>query len=295
MNERQNMISSTAMVAKPMDRNGKLYQRRAFAVLPILVRQAATGVPMTYGQIAAEVNMPNHRNLNYVLGSIGVSLQQLANRWRSTIPAIQSLAINEQSRLPGPGFDNFFPNPKEYRSATLDGKRRMVRWLWHEVRAYTDWSKVLTHFDLVPIPPLSLDTVLPQEVRRAFGEGGESPAHKEFKQFVASHPEVVGVRGRVISTKIEYWFASADKADILFTTRLERVAVEVKAHTAPDVDILRGIFQWVKYRALLEATHAVEKNELPFRAILALEGPLPIKWRGAATTLGVEVVERIRR
>jgi hypothetical protein len=277
-----------------MDRQGELYQRRAFDVLPILVRQAWTGKSMTYGQVAREVRMPNRRNLNYVLGSIGRSLQELATQWQSDIPAIQSLVVNEKSGLPGPGFDNCLPNPAEYRSAPLDRKRGMIQWLWDTAKAYPDWPKVLEYFGLVPSSGLPLDTAFPQNVRRAFGNGGEGPAHGEFKQFVVDHPKCVGVQGRIISAEPEYHFLSADSVDVLFKTRRECVAVEVKAHDALEQDILRGIFQWVKYRALLEAEHAVNQDPLPFRVILALEGALPTKWREIVTTLGVKVVEQIR-
>lgn len=63
----------TAKIAKPIS-GDKLYQERARATLPLLVRQAHAGSPIRYGELAAELGMPNPRNLNYVLGSIGKAM-----------------------------------------------------------------------------------------------------------------------------------------------------------------------------------------------------------------------------
>jgi hypothetical protein len=47
----------------------ELYQRRARVAFPILVRQADAKEPITYEALAAELGMPNPRNLNFVLAN----------------------------------------------------------------------------------------------------------------------------------------------------------------------------------------------------------------------------------
>lgn len=49
----------------------KLYQERARLTLPYLVRQAKAGQTIYYSDLAEEIDIPNPRNLNYVLGAIG--------------------------------------------------------------------------------------------------------------------------------------------------------------------------------------------------------------------------------
>jgi hypothetical protein len=66
----------TAISASDMH-GDKLYQRRARRALPILVQQAGMGTRMTYSTLAKKMRMPNARNLNYVLGSVGKTLQDL--------------------------------------------------------------------------------------------------------------------------------------------------------------------------------------------------------------------------
>ena len=98
-------------IAKPIDQDGALYQRRAFSALPLLVRQAEAGQTIHYKQLASELGMPNPRNLNHVLGSIGNSLQHLGQLWRQTVPPIQAVVTNKASGLPGHGFIQFLDNP----------------------------------------------------------------------------------------------------------------------------------------------------------------------------------------
>jgi len=60
----------TAKIAGPIS-GKRLYQERARAALPLLVRQGHAESPIYYSELAVELGMPNPRNLNFVLGSIG--------------------------------------------------------------------------------------------------------------------------------------------------------------------------------------------------------------------------------
>ncbi len=71
----------------------KLYQKRARKALPILVRQAKAEQPIYYSDLAEELNMPNPRNLNYVLGAVGNSLKKLEKKWKEEIPLINVIVI----------------------------------------------------------------------------------------------------------------------------------------------------------------------------------------------------------
>lgn len=292
------MKKPTAKRAKPMDANGELYQQRALEVLPLLVRQARTGEPICYDAIARQVGMPLAWNLNCVLGSIGTSLdllrQNKGERWARDVPHIQALVVNKASGLPGSGFAGFLSNPERYLSAPRREKQRLMRALWNEISSFRDWERVLDYFNVEPMSAPSLDDLLSEQERRALGGAGESEAHKSFKRFVANHPAAVGVSGRKLVWCEEYPFASSDTVDVLFKTTTKWFAVEVKAKTAPTSDILRGIFQCVKYRALLSATIAVDNVAAEGKVLLALEGSLPNKLRRYANELRIEVFERVR-
>ncbi len=59
-------------------------------------------------------------------------------------------------------------------------------------------------------------------------------------------------------------------------------------------DIVRGMFQCVKYRAVMEAYQATQNLPLSARAVLVLEGVLPTELTLMRDILGVEVVEGVR-
>lgn len=93
---------ATAKISSPIS-GDKLYQERARAALPILARQAKAGSTLFYSDLAQELGMPNPRNLNYVLGSIGQTLEHLSKQWKKKIPPIQALVVNKSTGLPGEG------------------------------------------------------------------------------------------------------------------------------------------------------------------------------------------------
>jgi len=60
-------MSETGEKAASFTSGSKLYQQRARRTLPLLVRQAEAGETIPYSALAAELQMPNARNLNFVL------------------------------------------------------------------------------------------------------------------------------------------------------------------------------------------------------------------------------------
>ena len=118
--------------------------------------------------------------------------------------------------------------------------------------------------------------------------GGESDDHKKFKEWVAAHPEKIGI-GKV-GPKQEYEFDSLHRVDLLFDLGDERIAVEVKPKKSLDSDVRRGIYQCVAYKALLEAEIKVNKLRVKARALLVIErDEFPPQWEYERSVLGVEV------
>ena len=131
---------------------GKLYHERARAALPLLVRQAKAGKPITYGSLAKELGMLNARNLNHPLGSIGTSLQQLGKEWKQRIPKIQALVVNKNTRLPGPGIGGFLDDSKtDFLGRDPKQQREMVKREQNAVYDYRRWDDVLRALNLKPV------------------------------------------------------------------------------------------------------------------------------------------------
>jgi len=270
----------------------KLYQRRARAALPILVRQAKAWQTTTYGALADEISMSNPRNLNYVLGAIGNSMLDLGATWGRRVPPIEALVVNQATRLPGEGVSWFTPDPALFKAATRQQKKLIVDAMLSEVFAFRDWEKVLGALKLQQLPPVSnslppISQVVPK------GAAGEGKAHRKLKNELAQHPERLGLPKNMAPGGIEVLLYSADRVDVVFTSQHRRVAVEVKASGAPPGEVVRGLFQCVKYSALLAAEAKVEEDETDSSAILALGGAMPPELGGLRSILGVEVRDEL--
>jgi hypothetical protein len=274
-----------------MDRNGEAYQRRAFDVLPILVSRAGARQPISYGELASQIRMPNHRNLNFVLGSIGTSLDELGSKWGREVPRLQALVVNQESGLPGEAFMSAYVDPKLPRTATRIVRKQFVDSLLAAVYSYPDWHAVLQHFELAPLPVVS-PAVL--DAAAAFSPGGEGAEHRALKEFVASHPASVGIRERVLSKTVECPLPSGDCIDVLFHTKRRWIAIEVKPSHAPEHDLIRGIFQCVKYTAVLDALARSQGTLIDVQARLAVGGELTAESRDLAGLLGIDAHERLQ-
>jgi len=98
-------------------------------------------------------------------------------------------------------------------------------------------------------------------LRRQNGElhGGESPSHKKLKEYVASHPEVIGLKGE-IKAHLEFAFPSGDQADIAFNLGSNNwIIIEIELEGFNQTFV--GLFQAVKYRALQQAVLTTQQME----------------------------------
>jgi hypothetical protein len=281
----------------------KLYHERARAALPLLVRQAtqAHSATIFYSDLADELGMPNERNLNYVLGYIGDALELLSKQWNETIPPIQCLVINKRDRLPGEGIGWFITQKEDFRKLPRREQRRLVDLELQKVLLYRKWPSVLSAFGLTPAT-MDSSKVLSQAERlgatgesraSSFGVGGESPGHKRLKLFVSKHPEIVGLPTTIGPGDIEKPLKSGDTLDVFFRHGHDCIAVEVKSALSGDADVVRGMFQCVKYRSVLEAQQAADGFPQSARAILVLQAKLPASLRSIKNILGIELVDEV--
>ena len=279
---------TTAQIAGPIT-GDKLYQRRARKALPILVRQAYAWQPITYSDLAFELSMPNPRNLNYVLGSIGQTLENIAEEWEYRVPPIQCLVINKATRLPGEGVSEFISELDEFRSMPLWKRRKLVETKQNEVFVYEYWSDVLEELELEENRD-NFEATIDNASRRG---GGESPDHLKLKEYVARNPKIVGLPATVGVGKTEYWLPSGDSLDVFFKKGTMHIGVEVKSARSDQNDIVRGLFQCVKYLAVLEARQAAKGHPQNASSLLVLEGGLPDELVPLKNILGVQVLENI--
>ncbi len=84
-------------------------------------------------------------------------------------------------------------------------------------------------------------------LKRKYGKGGESADHRNLKNYIASHPEIIGLDGGLVQARIEHPYISGDLVDILFEPN------DGGTNTVVEIEldiVLPGIHQAIKYRAL---------------------------------------------
>ncbi len=181
-----------------------------------------------------------------------------------------------------------------WRAAARKALSKSVR---AEILAYPHWRAVLAALALAP---LTLD--LPSTVElndtadQDWSGGAESVHHKRLKEYLAERHELLDLKGGY-SSSFEVCLPSADRADLFLIneTDLRIVCVEVKSRVSNDSDLLRGIFQCIKYRAILDAHQRYELLRSPthtennVRVLLVTECPLSTPLTRVAKFLGVEV------
>ncbi|MQA40674.1 hypothetical protein [Rugamonas aquatica] len=123
------------------------------------------------------------------------------------------------------------------------------------------------------------------------------PPHKALKQFVLDNPDRFGAArdASVWRATTEYALRSGDQIDVFFKSDRCWIGVEVKSSisdSTPD-DYERGIYQVVKYLALLTAQAKIDHPAAPpsVAVVLALESTLPFQLHATARDLGVRVIE----
>lgn len=290
----------------------QVYARKS---LPVLVRWAeiekaraeGTIVEYTYSQLAATLGQPSHAHpIHEALGVLGYALKELeqskTGKSLGKIPPIQLLVWSKGKGSPGEDAFGFLGFTREQReSLPQEARRALARDARNEIIGYPHWRDVLA---VLGLQPLTVGLPDPESVIRAPGFGGfgagEGDLHKRLKHFLGEHYQLLGIAGQ-FRADFERKLLSGDVADLLLDEEdgPRRVCVEVKSIISDESDLIRGLFQCVKYEAVLDAheTYDLARNTncSPRRieVVLATEGPLPDSLRDLGKRLGVRIVSRI--
>lgn len=262
--------------------------------IPVLIRWAQHKISYKhYEDLNRELGYGRFSGIGHVLGCLDVVLKRLSEMpefSKCEIPTLNALCTNKSTGLPSYGFD-FVRG--DYNSMDTETKAKIVKGYNTEAFDYEHWPRVLTALCLAP--SVEYSDADEEKIRQGIGNSyGESDAHKQLKSFLVHHPEKIGIKGVVRATN-EFTLLSGDRLDVYFEQKDGiRVAVEVKSKISSDDDILRGIYQCVKYKAVLDAENFVHGNPSDTRVILVIEGKLSASNHSVANILKVEVIEEFR-
>lgn len=212
-------------------------------LLPHLVYAAQHRRTPTYGELSEKIGV-HHRVMGHALGYIRDEIIMPRG-----LPLINAIVVNNGTHLPG---ESWLPqgtshlSDEEYKAEFEKFRDRVF--------SYPGWEDLLKGLGLEPLKPEVEDL---DERGRAYTDfvkrtgGGEGEGHRLLKEYVASHPDVVGVN-TAKPPSIEHQFIAGDEADVVFEIGENEWAIAEIKNGDPG-ELVKGIYQAVKYRALLQA------------------------------------------
>jgi hypothetical protein len=253
--------------------------QKALIALPYLVRAAQSRKTMTYKELGAKIGV-HWRHVRAVAGHIRDEICRPRK-----LPLLNCLIVNGQSGMPG---ESWLPGGS--KAKTKEGRRREFEEFRDRVFEYSRWDELLGQYGLSPIAATAED--LNDEARaynrlvKARGGEAEGDEHRTLKNLIASRPEILGLT-IAAEPHVEYGFLSGDEVDVAFDDRAKGwVVVEVKVGRHRG-ELVKGIYQAIKYRALAEA-----QSERKARAFLvAYDIPKEVAQLAAKHGIDTRVVQ----
>lgn len=266
----------------------------ACKMIPVLIYWATVSKsPHTYSELSKEVGHHTDQ-IGRVLGLIDdvfKALKKACPEFKD-MPTLNCLVINKTTKLPSNGFDYV---SHDYSSLTDEQKNDQMRRLNSEAYYYDRWQDVLDELELTPYNG-SDNKVYENTIRKGTysKHGSEGIKHKALKEYIYDHPECIGIKN-VKHKEIEHILLSGDRLDVYFILKDDtQIAVEVKSSISDNADILRGVYQCVKYNAILNAEQSVKGMHCPIKALLVLEGKMPMSIASDAIALHINFKENIK-
>lgn len=263
--------------------------RKIKQMIPILVQWARESWDELhyYGEMAELI----HANPQSVGSWLGLIYNKVIKPRFPYAPALNALVCNRQTKLPGEGLDVVDP-----RYSTWD-KEKQKKWVYNSNKAAHeyDWNPVLKELGLNPINVIS-ERKLSQYIHgtKQFGRGGEGVFHEKLKEYILRNPHSIGILDPILHSEVEFKLLSQDKIDVYFKTSNDIFALEVKSEISNDADIIRGIFQAVKYKSLLEAQNKISGDTRSIHSILVISRPLHEEGQRIAAILDVQIIENFK-
>lgn len=281
-------------------------EKTARLILPVLIWCAKNGKVITYDQLNRWIvdNKLGHSVLQPKYGgpagAVAMAMIELEEMWEDVVPPLNALVVNAKSGLPGDGANWYLERYRRNTSELVDrdweeAEEELIEEIHEAIFSYAYWDDVLeaSGLDSEEVDPGFFDEdelEVPLPGRGGWSSEGESDEHKALKQYISEHPESLGFDVKGVNTnQQEYLFASADRADVVLGVDNKIWGIEVKSCISNVQDLNRGIFQAVKYRALLRAEQRAKGLPPTAYGVLVVERDLPEELQNLADILEIEV------
>ncbi|SDW38897.1 hypothetical protein [Paracoccus sanguinis] len=278
----------TRIPIKPTNENFDKYAEPVLARW--LIEAAMNRTDITYGEAMLRLeqqvgfsSIGRATRLGYCAGQIIHNIQ--ANF--PDPPLLNALLVLQEDHMPSTGAGSFlaahFNQPRLASQGFRDSKPAIWREYFEsaaeEVYAFPDWPRVYRKVYGTPYKPdtskmsPSSPTGGAEKDGIARGRGGEGPNHKALRLWVKANPAAVFPRLQVTRTDTEIDLLSGDRVDVVYYAPERTIALEVKSKDSNEADLTRGIYQCVKYRAVMQAMDP--RDDADIWAVLVTEQKLP--------------------
>ena len=247
-----------------------------------LIHAAKRRSSITYGE--AKHRLETEKGFDTIFPMmVGEPAGELMNRIqgiRRDCPLLNILLVRQDDRMPGDGAGPFMAKYlKDPRLASRGFRKRNLK-RWREacneiatvVYAFEDWEKIYRRVFRerlpAPAPAKSRDK---DGIKH--GREGEGRKHRSLRLWVKNNPGKIRRAYADFRTETEVVLDSADRVDVVCYGPYVTVAVEVKSSDSDDDDLRRGVFQCIKYRAVMQAMDMRAEAEIV--ALLVTQTNLP--------------------
>ena len=263
-------------------------RRNVRLMLPIMIHWAKTGQKEhTYDDLIHAIGKQRFSGIGHALGGVQEVIDELNRKTNLAIPPLNSLCKKAETKVPAEGFECV---RSKYNSLKDNEKRDLVEGLDSKAINFPYWDRVLKELNLKEAAPFTEEQL--KVIKNPHcGRGGEGEEHKALKKYICQHPECLNYKD-VVFAETEHPLPSGDSLDVYFElSDGKHVAIEVKPSIAPDQDICRGVFQCVKYNAVMDALRKIECKGYEIEVLLVTAGKFSSQNKALAEELDVEYVE----
>jgi hypothetical protein len=195
--------------------------------------------------------------------------------------------------LPSEGIGWFITDKNSFAKLPRKQQRTILDIELQKIYDYRRWRDVLQHLGMEYNSNHDYSLLLKASSQRH--GSGESPYHKQFKEYISKNPQILGLPKSDGIGEVEKYLSSGDVADILFVHGKDWIIAEAKSKISDTADIYRGLYQCVKYRAVAEAFQSEKGLQPSCRVVLVLEKEFPVELIELKNLLGIEVIEEAAR
>ena len=211
-------------------------------------------------------------NMGYVAGT---AMDEILKH-DPTAPLLNVLLVRADTRLPGDGVNGYLckrfleANSGDIRN-NPEFRKNIVQKAAQYVYAYTGWDDLYRQIFGNNPDPTTIETT---EERDGifYGRRGEGDNHKRLRLWVKNNPGKLKNEYRKVKAETEVKLLSGDRVDVVYYAEKKTVAIEVKSRDSNWADLRRGIYQCIKYRAVLGAQ--VLQQSIPVHSLLVTEEEL---------------------